>query len=310
MAVRRSVAAVLALTAGLVAILATGGRAEAVETTCPATFQVLHDDRVGKLRLAAGHYEIVILDSGQPSCHHASDLLRQFLEDFDGKLRGRWVVVPSESEFRRGRNSTVGFRLVATDTPSGGGGGGRHPATGTACPGFFDVLHNDRIGKLRLRKGEYRITTLAARAKPSCKRAAKLFGQFLRDWDGKLPRPWRLDLKTATFSKSLHVGFRVKRAVGEEPSPGTGGRHPHGRRCPNSFRVQHDDRIGDLRLTEGNYRITLLAKRRPNCSKAAKLFASFLEDFGGDLPAPWRVNSATATFSKKPGVGFRVKLVR
>jgi hypothetical protein len=310
MAGRRSFAAVLALAAGLATILATGGRADAVETTCPATFQVLHDDRVGKLRLAAGHYQIVILDSGQPSCAHASDLLRQFLEDFDGKLRRRWVVVPSESEFRRGASTTVGFRLVATGTPSGGGGGGRHPATGTSCPGFFDVLHNDRIGKLRLRKGEYRITKLSARRAPSCKRAAKLFSQFLKDWDGKLPRPWRLDVKTATFSKNLHVGFRVKPAVGEELAPGTGGRHPNGRRCQNSFRVQHDDRIGKLRLAEGDYRITLLTKRRPSCSKAAKLFASFLERFQGDLPGGWRIDPASATFRKRPGVGFRVKLVR
>jgi hypothetical protein len=137
-----------------------------------------------------------------------------------------------------------------------------------------------------------------------------LFSKFLQDWDGKLPRPWRLDVKTATFSKSLHVGFRVKRATGEEPSPGTGGRHPHGRRCPNSFRVQHDDRIGKLRLAAGNYRITLLAKRRPSCTKAAKLFASFLERFEGNLPRGWTVDPATATFRKKPGVGFRVKLVR
>ena len=307
MAVRRSVAAVLALAAGLATILATGGRAEA-ETTCPATFQVLHDDRVGKLRLAAGHYQIVILDSGRPSCAHASDLLRQFLEDFDGKLRRRWRVVPSESEFRRGVG--VGFRLVATDTPSGGGGGGRHPATGISCPGFFDVLHNDRIGKLRLRKGEYRITRLSARRAPNCKRAAKLFTRFLQDWDGKLPRPWRLDVQTGTFSKSLHVGFRVKRATGAERAPGTGGQHPHGRRCQNSFRVQHDDRIGRLRLTAGNYKITLLAKRRPSCSKAANLFASFLERFQGDLPGGWTVDPATATFRKRAGVGFRVKLVR
>src|SRR4051812_15155228 len=59
---------------------------------CPATFEVLHDDSVGKLVLAKGAYTVTLLDRSALTCAEASDLLRQFLEDFDGRLQRPWVV--------------------------------------------------------------------------------------------------------------------------------------------------------------------------------------------------------------------------
>jgi len=302
--------AFVALVAALGAMLATASPARAAEATCPATFHVLHDDHVGPLQLPEGHYEITVLDDEKLTCEKASDLFRRFLEYFDGDLPGRWRVIAARSEFRWAR-SELGFRVERVDGPNGGGGG-RHPATGTVCPFLFSVLHNDRIGKLSLPKGQYRITLLSV-DRPSCQRASKLFANFLQDWDGKLPSPWKLHVKTATFSKNPHFGFRVKRVGGGGGGGGGGHVHPAkgAQRCPGTFRVLHDDRIGKLRLPQGRYRITVLKPKRLSCSKASRLLTQFLEDVDGNLPGHWRVKAKTGTFLRGQGkVGFRVKLVR
>ena len=302
----------LALAVALVAagaLLATASPARAAELTCPATFHVLHDDRVGALELPEGHYEITVLDEEKLTCERAADLFRRFLEDFDGNLPGRWRVIAAESEFRWA-HSELGFRVSRHDDPNGHGGG-RHPATGSVCPFLFTVLHNDHIGKLSLPKGQYRITTLSV-DRPSCQRASKLFARFLQDWDGKLPSPWRLHVNTATFSKNPHYGFRVKR-VGGGGGGGGGHVHPAGgaQRCPGTFRVLHNDRIGKLRLPKGKYRVTVLKPKRLGCAKASRLLTQFLQDVDGKLPGHWRVKAKTATFLRGTGgVGFRVKLVR
>jgi hypothetical protein len=79
--------------------------------------------------------------------------------------------------------------------------------------------------------------------------------------------------------------------------------------CPN-FRVLHNTRIGAAILPAGNYTITLDA-RNLNCSSGADLFARFLEDFDGVLPAPWRVSpegSGMASFLRSGRPGFSVEL--
>jgi hypothetical protein len=175
-----------------------------------------------------------------------------------------------------------------------------------ACP-TFHVLHNDRVGKLKLPEGHYTITPFDP-SKLSCEKAAKLFAEFLQDFDGNLPRNWRVRPRIKAFQRGhSQVGFYVKRG---QPSGGGGGQHPaKGRACPNLFRVLHNDRIGRLKLPAGRYRITLLARRKPSCQRAAGLFAKFLEHPNGKLPSPWDLDPSTATFSKRKGVGFRVKRV-
>ena len=303
----RALVLVAILGAALAGLLATGPAAQAAESTCPSTFHVLHDDRIGQLELPEGHYEITLLDDEALTCAKASDLFRRFLEDYDGNLPGKWRVVVAESEFRRG-NSAAGFRVHKVADPNGGGG--RHPATGAACPFLFDVLHNDHIGRLSLPKGQYRITLLAV-DRPTCARASKLFTRFLQDFDGRLPSPWKLHRGTATFYRNPHFGFRVKRVGGG--SGGGGGTHPSGgaQRCRGTFRVLHNDRIGKLRLPQGRYRITTLKPKRLSCSQASSRFTRFLQDFDGKLPKPWRLKPRIATFLRgDTSVGFRVKLVR
>jgi hypothetical protein len=297
--------------ASLAVTLGVAAPAQGAELVCPSTFHVLHDDRIGALQLPQGHYTITVLDDTQLSCAHASDLFRQFLEDWDGRLPRPWVLDAATATFTRGSGSTNGFRVSASATPSGGGGGGHHPAQGTACPAFFTVLHNDHIGKLSLRAGEYRITLLAV-GRLTCARAAKLFARFLQDFDGRLPRPWVLDPATGTFLRgSAHVGFRVKSAAGEPVVPDDAGTHPSdGTRCPGTFRVLHNDRIGKLRLAAGQYRITRLRGSKLSCSGASSLFRQFLQDTDGQLEPPWQLNTRTATFSRGGGDGFRVKPAR
>ena len=282
--------------------------AQAAPAACPATFEVLHDDTVGALYLPKGHYTITLLDSAALSCAEASDLLRQFLEDWDGKLPRPWVVDAAGARFTRGANGAVGFSVAPAGGGGGGGGGGHHPS-GTACPGTFQVLHNDSIGDFLVPKGNYRITLLSV-GRITCSQASAYFARFLQDFDGVLPTPWVLDEETGSFMRgSRNIGFRIKGWVGPvNPSGGGSGTHPTGNRCPGTFRVLNDDSIGKLRLRKGRYRITLV-NRGLSCRRASQRFTSFLQDFEGDLPRPWKLNVQTGTFTRggSRSPGFRVK---
>jgi hypothetical protein len=168
-----------------------------------------------------------------------------------------------------------------------------------ACPAGFTVQHNDSIGLLAIPAGTYQLTV----ADPSlltCDEASDWFQLFLQDFDGRLPKPWTLDPATATFSAGNGIAFQIARLIGPGPV------HPEGRVCPGTFRVLHNDRIGALRLPAGRYHIVLAPSRRPTCSAASQRLAAFLQRPSGQLPAPWRLNAATATFSRPGGIGFRL----
>jgi hypothetical protein len=301
---------VLAVVAVFGLALPAGASAQAGgSSTCPASFEVLHDDTIGALYLPAGAYDVTLLDPSRLTCAQASDLFRQFLEDWDGRLPRPWVLNAQAATFRRGSGSSVGFSVAPASNNHGGGGGGHHPH-GTACPGTFRVLHDDYIGTFDIPKGNYRITLLSV-GRITCSQASSYFSSFLQDYDGILPSPWIIDPETGSFMRgSRNVGFRIKQWVGPvTPSGGGGGRHPTGNRCPATFRVLHNDRIGQLRLRQGSYRITLI-KTGLSCSRASSLFTSFLSDFEGTLPSPWVLNARTASFTRGAnGNGFRVKPV-
>ena len=187
-----------------------GGGHHPTGTTCPGTFQVLHNDRIGSFAIPRGHYEITLLGAGRISCPAASSYFTRFLDDFDGVLPRPWFVDPETGSFMRGSRN-VGFRIkkvVGPPRPSGGGSG-VYPG-GNRCPGSFRVLSNDRIGRLRLGRGPYRITLLSRRL--SCRRASTLFRSFLLDYQGNLPRPWVVNAQTGTFTRGRgsRTGFRVK----------------------------------------------------------------------------------------------------
>jgi hypothetical protein len=172
-----------------------------------------------------------------------------------------------------------------------------------ACPATFQVLHNDRIGRLKLPAGPYRIRIVDDRAL-GCKRASKLFAKFLQDFDGNLPGRWRLRVNRAMFIKrGTNQAFRVKK-VGRR-SGGGGGKHPSGRhqKCP-TFRVLHNDRIGTVRFPRGTYQMTALGGF--TCQKSSSKFAAFLQLPEGNLPGRWRLRGRTGTFTRgQSGKGFQ-----
>lgn len=182
-------------------------------------------------------------------------------------------------------------------------------AASTKCPDAFQVLHNDHIGKLSLRKGSYTIT-VKNENKLSCQRAAKLFTEFLNDFDGKLPDGWKVKVRQSGFVKNARKAFFVKRAGPSGSGGGGGGRHParNEKICPGTFQVQHNDHIGRLQLPKGAYKITVIKKHRITCQRASRLFTKFLDDPDGNLPHRWKLDVQSATFLRKgQGYGFRVK---
>jgi hypothetical protein len=212
---RRAMTVAFAILATGVALFAATDRADAA-TKCPATFRVLHNDHIGKLNLPAGNYVITTKNQNTISCQRASSLFAKFLQDYDGKLPNGWKVLVNQSGFRKTSQKAF-FVKRQGGGGGGGGGGGRHPGTGEKrCPGTFDVLHNDSIGKLKVAKGPHKITTINRQPvgdRITCSRASQLFAKFLQRPSGNLPNGWKLRVQSATFKKvGKHKGFRVKQA--------------------------------------------------------------------------------------------------
>jgi hypothetical protein len=86
---------------------------------------------------------------------------------------------------------------------------GATPASAAGCSSFR-VLHNDRIGAASFPVGNYEIVVEPGLG---CQAASQLFARFLADYDGVLPKPWRLKNQTATFYKPAHPlrsAFRIE----------------------------------------------------------------------------------------------------
>ncbi len=163
------------------------------------------------------------------------------------------------------------------------------------CPSFR-VLHNDRIGPAVLPAGNYSVTP-GPNSALSCANASRLFTRFLEDWDGVLPRPWRVVSQgrgRAAFRRGGALGFTVARIGGG----GGGGNNRLGVLCRNSFFVNTGTRVGPLQFPRGNYLLYIPPRSGISCRRASILFTRFLGAPGGRLPAPWRVRVQTATFFK------------
>lgn len=172
-------------------------------------------------------------------------------------------------------------------------GGGS--AAAADCP-TFKVLHDDRIGAAVLPAGNYEVTVSADL---SCTASTKLFARFLSDWDGNLPKPWRL--KAEGSGKATFTGggqsFSVRLLGGE--GGGGGGNNPAiGKLCPGTFTVNAGSDVGPLYFAKGQYLVYIPARSGITCRRASVLFTRFLAAPNGTLASPWRVLTQTATFYK------------
>jgi hypothetical protein len=177
----------------LIGLPVSGASAKAV-LACP-DFTILHNDRIDNVSLPHGRYEV---KAKRIPCPRTTQLLQKWLQK--GQTTGKWSSEPP-GVFSKGRKW---FRIDPKGTGGGGdGGGGR-----TVCPGTFSVLHNDRIGQLRVPAGEYRITA----RRMSCSDASSQFARFLDFPSGNLPKPWQLrPLKAKFRNPRTGESFRVKR---------------------------------------------------------------------------------------------------
>ncbi len=69
-------------------------------------------------------------------------------------------------------------------------------------------------------------------------------------------------------------------------------------RCPGTFQVLHDDKVGELALPAGSYDITTGGTLV--CGEAARLLGTFLADWDGKLPLRWRLVAARREFIQGP----------
>ncbi|HVX34500.1 MAG TPA: hypothetical protein VHA80_15295 [Solirubrobacterales bacterium] len=109
-------------------------------------------------------------------------------------------------------------------------------------------------------------------------------------------------LLLAALIAALAAAFAAQSAAAAAPAAKT---------CPG-FRVLHDDRIGAAVFPAGTYAIKL-EDSGLDCKTGGELFARFLEDFDGNLPAPWKVvaeGSGKASFGRGGQAGFSVALTK
>ena len=194
-----ALAALLLLLLALAVALAVRAPAAGASTRCPASFRVLHNDRIGALTLPGGAYQLRVQGL---SCARAANLFPVFLDDYDGRLPNGWsagVRGRGRGVFRRGSAS------FSVTLRSGGGG----PVVNLACTATFAVPAPTQAGLLPLPAGSYRLTRLSA-VSPSCAQATQLLTGFLGQTTQVLPGGWvSLPDDGAFVNGSTTYGFRV-----------------------------------------------------------------------------------------------------
>jgi hypothetical protein len=80
------------------------------EKICPGTFQVQHNDHVGRLRLPKGPYTITVINRTRISCGKATKRFANFLADPDGDLPSGWKLKVSSGTFLK-KGADKGFRV-------------------------------------------------------------------------------------------------------------------------------------------------------------------------------------------------------
>lgn len=187
--------------------------APALASVCPAVFQLSHDDHIGALPIPAGKYIIDLIAADRMTCDQAASSLASFLQDYDGTLPRPWFLDTETATFLNGTVND-GFELEPLVGPAPSTVTLKLPGDGTPCAGTFQVLHDDKIGKLTVRAGHYLFVPLA-NSPLTCDQTTALIKQFLAAPNNALPSPWVLDATTGTFrkGKGSKTAFRLKPAL-------------------------------------------------------------------------------------------------
>lgn len=257
-------------------------------TRCPATFQVLHNDRIGAMSLPAGAYYVTV---NKLTCAQASTLFADFLQDYDGDLPYPWRGNASAKSFTNG-SASFSVKLASPAPPAP-----PTPGKVVTCPGTFSVLHNDRIGSVPFPRGQYQ---LKVQRGLTCSQASSQFALFL-DQPRGVNAPWTLSINglTASFQDNMG-GFAFTTTKVGGSNTGGGGRTAV--TC-TTFTVLHNDHVGSLYVPKGKYDIVLPAGSTMSCAAAQRQFVAFLN--AEAVPRPWIVDANDATFSR--GYGSSVK---
>jgi hypothetical protein len=258
--------------------------------SCSSSFQVLHNDQIGTVKIPSGQY--TLMPTGV-TCKNTAILLSRFLNDFDGILPDGWSVASGNNIRFVKAGTAESFQIRRTVKPSSGG---RNISNG-ACPGTFSVLHNDKIGALKLKAGQYKITTKGL----LCWFDATKLAYFLNyNSSGKLPKPWTIDVAAKQITRSPNHYFSLKYTG---PLNGGGQTIAGGVRCAKKLFNQQGSTVAGLAFPRGYYYLNVFGGL--SCTSAGKSFNKL--SAGGAVPSSWTVNSETGTFMETKTLGFQLE---
>ncbi len=247
--------------------------------TCPS-FRVLHNDRIGTVKIPEGQYAVA---PKGVTCKNSSILIARFLNDWDGNLPDGWKVTGGSTiKFTKtGTSESISMKIQVK--PSGGGSNIQNGV----CPGNFTVLHNDRVGGMPLKAGQYRITTKGL----YCWFDVEKLAYFL-DYNesGKLPSPWTVVKSMLKIQRSPNHYFTLK-YLGN--SGGGGSNIGTLTRCPKKLSVTTPGVLAGMSFPTGSYYVNV--KAGTTCAGAGTLFNKWLAQ--GFVDNDWKINSQTATFT-------------
>jgi hypothetical protein len=167
---------------------------------CPGTFTVEHNDRIGRLSLRAGKYQVTV--RGGLSCATATSELAFFLfHDFAGTLPRPWKLNLAAQRFSKGKAS---FNVKFVSRSGKSGGGGVHPNLAITCPNTVSLAASTTLGSLIIPAGSYYVNVFS---NLSCSTATSDFKQFVTA--GALPAQWTLQADTGTFLLG-NEGFQIE----------------------------------------------------------------------------------------------------
>lgn len=248
--------------------------------TCPS-FHVLHNDSIGKVKIPAGQYSV---SPKGVTCKNSAILIERFLDDYDGNLPDGWTITGGSSiVFKKSGTSESITMKRTTVAPSGGGGSDTQNGV---CPGSFTVLHNDKVGGMPLKAGQYQIRTKGL----YCWFDTQKLAYFL-DYNetGKLPSPWTVVSALKKIQRSPNHYFTLK-YLGNSG----GGYHPGSMvRCSKTLTVKTAGLLAGMTFAPGVYYVNVAPGT--TCAGATNLFSQWLA--AGAVNNSWKVNSQTATFS-------------